>query len=256
MDNLQVIENKELSRLEQLEDDIILIQTIMSKIMIEKEHYGTIPGTDKPTLYKAGAEKLCTAFRLAPSYQVARHNIEGDHREYEIIVTMTHITTGNVVGQGVGLCSTMEGKYRYRTKWINNEKHKIENENLWDQMNTVLKMAKKRALVDAVLTCTAASDIFTQDLEDFSSDKVATSKPKTNGNGSDPNAVWVDIKKAYPPDCTPKEEKELRLAIVEIAKSSKKSVPDLVKQVTIPVLIDTAMAYIDEQKAVSDDNNK
>jgi len=38
-----------------------------------------------------------------------------------------------------------------------------------DVYNVVLKQAKKRALVDAVLTATAASDHFTQDLEDLSS---------------------------------------------------------------------------------------
>lgn len=43
---------------------------------------------------------------------------------------------------------------------------KMENENPADFYNTCLKMAKKRAMVDAVLTVTAASDIFTQDLED------------------------------------------------------------------------------------------
>ena len=40
---------------------------------------------------------------------------------------------------------------------------------LADVYNVVLKQAKKRALVDAVLTATAASDLFTQDLEDLSS---------------------------------------------------------------------------------------
>jgi len=43
---------------------------------------------------------------------------------------------------------------------------KVENEDPADQYNTVLKMAKKRALVDAVLTVTAASDIFTQDIDE------------------------------------------------------------------------------------------
>jgi hypothetical protein len=46
-----------------------------------------------------------------------------------------------------------------------------ENTDPADQYNTVLKMAKKRALVDAVLTATAASDIFAQDLEDLE-DKI------------------------------------------------------------------------------------
>jgi hypothetical protein len=36
-----------------------------------------------------------------------------------------------------------------------------------DVANTILKMAKKRGLVDAILTVTAASDIFTQDIEDL-----------------------------------------------------------------------------------------
>lgn len=48
---------------------------------------------------------------------------------------------------------------------------RAENQDPADQYNTVLKMAKKRALVDAVLTATAASDIFAQDLEDLE-DKI------------------------------------------------------------------------------------
>ena len=50
---------------------------------------------------------------------------------------------------------------------------RVENSDLADTYNTVLKMAKKRALVDATLTATAASDIFTQDLEDYTPPEVA-----------------------------------------------------------------------------------
>jgi hypothetical protein len=45
---------------------------------------------------------------------------------------------------------------------------KVENPDLADTWNTVLKMADKRALVAAVLNGTAASDVFTQDAEDLS----------------------------------------------------------------------------------------
>ena len=55
---------------------------------------------------------------------------------------------------------------------------KVEHDNPADHYNTVLKMAKKRALVDAVLTSTAASDIFTQDLEEISA-SIATLTPAT-----------------------------------------------------------------------------
>jgi hypothetical protein len=58
-----------------------------------------------------------------------------------------------------------------------------ENPDPADTYNTVLKMAKKRALVDAVLTATAASDCFAQDLEDLEDEirdadaKDAASRP-------------------------------------------------------------------------------
>lgn len=44
---------------------------------------------------------------------------------------------------------------------------KVENEDIFTLVNTLLKMAKKRALVDAVLSATRSSGIFTQDVEDF-----------------------------------------------------------------------------------------
>jgi hypothetical protein len=43
----------------------------------------------------------------------------------------------------------------------------IENSDVFDQVNTILKMSKKRALVDAALSAGRLSDLFTQDLEDF-----------------------------------------------------------------------------------------
>lgn len=52
---------------------------------------------------------------------------------------------------------------------------KIEHDNPADYYNTILKMACKRALVAATLTATAASDIFTQDVEELVENlKIAT----------------------------------------------------------------------------------
>jgi len=49
----------------------------------------------------------------------------------------------------------------------NQEIGKVENEDIYSQVNTILKMAKKRALVDAALSAGRLSDIFTQDVEDI-----------------------------------------------------------------------------------------
>jgi hypothetical protein len=55
---------------------------------------------------------------------------------------------------------------------------KVEHDNPADYYNTVLKMACKRALVAAVLTATAASDIFTQDVEEIAENmRVAAAEP-------------------------------------------------------------------------------
>ena len=182
---------------EELQGQVSIIQRAMKAVMKTDEHFGTIPGTSKPTLLKPGAEKLSLLFRLAPEYNIHRYDMGRGHREYEVVCTLKHITSGNTVGQGVGSCNSMESRYRYRTEntgaevpkdyWADRDKsllggeqyspkkvkgqwlifHKVEHDNPSDYYNTVLKMAKKRAHVDAILTATAASDIFTQDIEDM-----------------------------------------------------------------------------------------
>ena len=98
--------------------------------------------------------------------------------------------SGVFVGAGIGECSSNEEKYKWRKvvcdqefeetpldrrreKWCKGwgnkgpYKQKQVRTEPADLANTILKMAKKRGLIDAVLTATAASDCFTQDLEDL-----------------------------------------------------------------------------------------
>jgi len=211
-DELMITDQAELS-IEEVKHQVAKIQNLMKSVMREGEHFGTIPGTDKPTLYKAGAEKLGFTFRLMPDFKVTRKDLPDGHREYEILCTLKHMQSGKVVGQGVGNCSTLESKYRYRYseentgktvpkeywgvkkktpkkaqamiggwgfktrkvdgKWmIFKSGDKIENPDIADCYNTVMKIAKKRAYVDAVITACAASDIYAQDLEDFTGEGV------------------------------------------------------------------------------------
>ena len=44
---------------------------------------------------------------------------------------------------------------------------RVENDDIYSQVNTLLKMAKKRALVDAALSVGRLSEIFTQDLDEL-----------------------------------------------------------------------------------------
>lgn len=54
----------------------------------------------------------------------------------------------------------------------NQEVGKMENPDIADQKNTVLKMAKKRSYVDATIQATMSGELFTQDVEDFKSFNV------------------------------------------------------------------------------------
>jgi hypothetical protein len=186
-----------------------LIQEAMLGCMVDGTHYGKVPGCgDKPSLLKPGAETISMIFRLMPRFDVRREDLPGGHREFSVVCTL-ETPSGSFAGQGVGSCSTMESKYRWRKSerlcpecgkdtiikgkeeygggWLCFARKggcgakfptgdesieaqvtgRVENSDLADQYNTVLKMAKKRAHVDAVITATSAGDIFTQDIEDL-----------------------------------------------------------------------------------------
>jgi len=219
------------------------VHEVMRRAMVDGHHYGTIPGTPKPSLLKPGAELLCVMFRLDPQYTVSTERV-GAHLTIASTCTLYHVPTGQRVGSGMGSCSTRESKYAYRqakracpkcgAEQINRSKFpprgaprdtepgwycyakaggcgqefavddpaitgqvtgRVENEDVADQENTVLKMANKRSLVAAVLNVTAASDIFTQDLEDLPHES-----PVVAVKAEEPSIV-----QPFPPDDGPAE---------------------------------------------------
>jgi hypothetical protein len=181
-----------------------LVDHIKKAVMVENVHYGKIPGCGpKPTLFKPGAEKLLFVFRMRviPEEDDIRVEDHGDgHRTYTVIVPVYN-DQGEKIGSGVGVCSTLETKYRFRNEntgapvpqkyWTARDQdllggptffprkvssdggkqawvifQQVEHPNPADYWNTCAKMGKKRALVDAALTTTASSDQFTQDVEE------------------------------------------------------------------------------------------
>ena len=64
------------------------IQEVMKALMKDGTHYGTIPGTPKPTLFQPGAELLCMTFRVAPEPQV-EDLTTGDAVRYRVTVRQT-----------------------------------------------------------------------------------------------------------------------------------------------------------------------
>lgn len=177
------------------------LQYLMQTALKPGEHYGNIPGTrGKPTLLQPGAEKICLMFKLVPRYQIKKTEMAGGHREVEVTCTLYQRGSDVVEGEGMGSCSTLESKYRYRNQWENGSKRRVENPDIADVYNTVLKMAKKRAFVDAVKSTTAASDIFTQDVEDLpdwmlsqrpSEAQITDAGPKSDPKPTQEHIEWL-----------------------------------------------------------------
>lgn len=174
----------------QVKADYDLVLKVMGSCMEKEKDYGIIPGTDKPTLYKPGAEKLMMVFKLA-----GRPTIEdlstSDERRYRVQTEIIHTPSSTIVGYGVGEASTNEGKYKWRKalkeEWDDTPEDrrrkkygKTRDDKTYtvyqvrtepaDLANTVLKMADKRSLISGVLKVTAASSAFSQDLEDLDDD--------------------------------------------------------------------------------------
>lgn len=216
-----------------------LVRTIME----EGIDFGIIPGTNKPSLLKPGAEKLTTFFGLVPRFEIVKEVEVWGSADQEAFfyywVKCQLLRHGEVVGEADGSCNSHEGRYRWRwvleddllpgidkstlkvragsasefafavdkaetsgkygkppeywqafkdaiadetarqTKrktakggeydaWeIDSTVYRVPNEDIASLVNTILKMAQKRALIAATLITVNASEFFTQDMEDI-----------------------------------------------------------------------------------------
>lgn len=161
------------------------ILDIVNHAMKEGLDYGKVPGTDKPSLWQAGADKLCVAFQIAPKIRTTDDIGDGQTKAYRVVVVGVHQSSGLELGEGAGECSSAEEKYAFRYSVHENEwnatpedrkrlKFKRDGKTIQqiltnpaDVANTVLKMAVKRAKIAMVLAVTGAAAIFTQDVEDL-----------------------------------------------------------------------------------------
>ena len=191
------------------------VKDFIGKVLNKGVDYGPIPGSDKPTLLKPGAEKMCSFFGLTPKFPLEdkEEDWTGERHGGEPFFYYRYkcqLYRGDqLIAEGEGSCNSWEKKYRYRQAericpkcgkhtiikgkeeygggWlchakrggcgakfadkapeiINQNLDQIKNPDPADIVNTLQKMAQKRALVAPVLIATNTSDYFTQDIEDF-----------------------------------------------------------------------------------------
>jgi hypothetical protein len=80
--------------------------------------FGKIPGTDKDTLLKPGAEKLCEIYGFYADYSVMEQVENWDKEpplfDYTIKCVIKRRRDDAIMGSGLASCNSYEGKYRWR----------------------------------------------------------------------------------------------------------------------------------------------
>lgn len=175
--SVSIIDNVNLNQVQLQMQKIAQFQAVVQKTLKKGHDYGEIPGTrGKPTLLKPGAEKILMLLGLSSEYEIVERVQDYEQGFFAFTVKCILSRNGLKVTEGVGHANTREKRY--------------QNQDPFSLANTVLKMAKKRAQVDAVLTVASLSEIFTQDLEDFADEPPVEIAPRQergsqrrNGNG-------------------------------------------------------------------------
>jgi hypothetical protein len=166
--DVKSIEKKGLSDVKRLEKFIEieqakrnLLKKYISDNLVEGIDYGVIEieskrtgqkYKSKPTLFKAGSEKFISLMHLRPIFKRDDETWEMTGKKAGLFCYICQLINikGEVVGEGRGSCDISEKK----------------------SANEAIKLAEKRAQLDATLRTGGLSDFFTQDLEDMPDAKI------------------------------------------------------------------------------------
>lgn len=170
------------AQVKQLIDEV---EALVHDHMREKIDYGVIPGTPKPTLLKPGAERLLRFFGMGSVVEQVRHVEDWDK---PLFYYQYRVGVGPITEEGVVPIAWCEGS-------ANSRERKWARANPPDLINTIQKMAQKRALVGATLIATNTSAFFSQDTEDLPIE-VLRPQEATESAPFDPEFVWPKGKHA------------------------------------------------------------
>ena len=156
--------------IEERKQEISLLQKLVRETLVRDIDFGRIPGIPTDNLWDPGANAILNAFNCrVGERRVLSLREEIDRLSVILEVPIISRDTGREVGSGIGAASTLETKHKYR--WVsgddaqqlgydiaalkqraNKESGEVEcrvpNPEHDELLNTIVKMASKRAEVD------------------------------------------------------------------------------------------------------------
>lgn len=196
-----------------------IIENFIQQQLIDGTDFGsiTIKGTkSKASLLKPGSEKLLNLFRLTAIFKRDDETWEVLGKKPNLICMVCQLMdqSGHIVGEGRGTAL-------------------VTNMTMDFEINKQVKIAEKRAQVDATLRTFALSGRFTQDMEDYKEqDKIKTAGIAFASDAKirlDPNS-WLTIAQHDKIDKTLRDVNKRGHNITEsaiAAKFNKKSIDQL-----------------------------
>lgn len=164
-----------------LQAEAIAIREIQKSVLVEDTDYGIIPGTKKPSLYKAGAEILLKWAQLGYRLGVVEVDRDPEGRKYGVTYrcSVYRLDAPEIpLAEADGYCGYDENG---RDAHVNDWGKSIARE----PWNTIVAMSAKRAVVAATRAATGTSGLFTQDVEDpaYRERSEANGKSSASENG-------------------------------------------------------------------------
>jgi len=149
-----------------------------TQVTLQREiDFGILPKLTRPTLFKAGAEKVINAYGLLQHYFIeSKHEDFGENPLFFYTIRCDLVKVSNdgkeyVFTSGLGSANSREKSVGFN--------------GAFDAANSCLKKAAKRAMVAAAINIAGISGAFYQDLEDSS---FVENGYKTISNTQDPKS--------------------------------------------------------------------
>jgi len=251
---LTLLERVEPDRMKETFARITAIQKLLSALLVRDQDFGTVPGVQRPTLLLPGAQKVCVALGLTPSYSVLDRTIDPVGNLVVFSVRCTLVRDGEIVAEGMGACTSHEPKYRFA--WVSEDEARamgvepgtaptrrderglrvrVARDAALEFVNPILKIAVKRSLVAAVLQVSALATMFTQDIEDMST-FIASETPAVVADAPADGAFRLEF------------GKHRGRSLAEVAASDRPYVVWLADKATNPLVREQARRFLTEPK--------
>jgi len=126
--------------------------------------FGVVPGTKRPSLYKSGAEKVIMAYGLMCRYDIESSMEQFDPKQGAFFHYLVRCDLVKGFTQADG--SYHEVVYANGYGEANTGESRNGAKSGVNAANSTVKMAQKRAMVQAALSVSGLSSMFSQDIED------------------------------------------------------------------------------------------